>query len=78
MEVGAPVWALVQEEDSLLSGLVTETFTLPPVSEFWSPLLYIIPLQLFTYYLAVARGTHPDLFQQDNPKQAAARRHYDL
>jgi glucosamine--fructose-6-phosphate aminotransferase (isomerizing) len=78
MEVGAPVWALVQEEDSLLSGLVTETFTLPPVSEFWSPLLYVIPLQLFTYYLALARGTHPDLFQQDNPKQAAARRHYDL
>ena len=78
MEVGAPVWALVQEEDSLLSGLVTEIFTLPPVSELWSPLLYVIPLQLFTYYLAVARGTHPDLFQQDNPKQAAARQHYDL
>ena len=78
MEVGAPVWALVQEEDSLLSGLVTETFALPPVSEFWSPLLYVIPLQLFTYYLALARGTHPDLFQQDNPKQAAARQHYEL
>ena len=78
IEVGAPVWALVQEEDSLLSDLATESFTLPALSEFWSPLVYVVPLQLFTYYLALARGTHPDLFQQDNPKQAAARQHYDL
>ena len=77
-EVGAPVWALVQQEDTQLSELAAETFTLPMVSEFWSPLVYVVPLQLFTYYLALARNTHPDLFQQDNPKQAAARRHYDL
>jgi glucosamine--fructose-6-phosphate aminotransferase (isomerizing) len=76
--VDAPVWALVQEGDSLLSNLVTETFTVPNMPEFWSPLAYIVPLQLFTYYLAVARGSNPDLFQQNNPKQAAARRHYDL
>ncbi len=77
-EVGAPVWALVQQEDTQLSELATETFTLPVVSEFWSPLVYVVPLQLFTYYLSLARNTHPDLFQQDNPRQAAARRHYDL
>ena len=51
---------------------------MPEVSEFWSPLVYVLPLQLFTYYLAVARGAHPDLFQQNNPMQAAARRHYEL
>ena len=78
VEVGAPVWALVQEGDELLSGLATESFFLPAVPEFWSPLLYILPLQLFTYYLALSHGTHPDLFQQDNSKQAATRRHYDL
>jgi glucosamine--fructose-6-phosphate aminotransferase (isomerizing) len=76
--VDAPVWALVQEGDSLLSGLATATFTLPTIPEIWSPLVYVVPLQLFTYYLALVRGTHPDLFQQDNPRQAAARRHYDL
>ena len=76
--VGAPVWGLVQEGDSLLSGLSTEQFTLPAVHEFWSPLVYVLPLQLFTYYLAVARGAHPDLFQQNNPRQAAARQHYEL
>ena len=76
--VGAPVWGLVQEGDTLLSDLCTERFTLPVVPEFWSPLVYVLPLQLFTYYLAVARGAHPDLFQQNNPRQAAARRHYEL
>ncbi len=78
MEVGAPVWALVQEGDSLLAGLATETFALPSMPDFWSPFIYVLPLQLFTYYLALARGSHPDLFQQNNERQAAARRHYDL
>ena len=76
--VGAPVWGLVQEGDALLSDLCTERFTLPVVPEFWSPMVYVLPLQLFTYYLAMARGAHPDLFQQNNPRQAAARRHYEL
>ena len=76
--VGASVWALVQEGDTLLSDLCTERFTVPAVPEFWSPIVYVVPLQLFTYYLAVARGAHPDLFQQNNPRQAAARRHYEL
>ena len=74
----APVWALVEEEDSQLSDLATETFPMPSLGEFWSPLVYVVPLQLFTYHLALARGAHPDLLQQDNPKQAAARKHYDL
>ena len=78
LEVGAGVWALVQEGDELLSDLATESFPMPSVAEFWSPLVYVLPLQLFTYNLALARGTHPDLFQQNNEKQAAARRHYDL
>ena len=78
IDVDAPVWALVQEADLLLSDLVTAAFTLPALPEVWSPLVYVVPLQLFTYYLALAKGAHPDLFQQNNPKQAAARQHYDL
>ena len=76
--VGAPVWSLIQQGDALLSDLSTAHFALPEVPEFWSPLVYVLPLQLFTYYLAVARGAHPDLFQQNNPMQASARRHYEL
>ena len=65
--VGAPVWSLLQEGDALLSGLSTEQFILPPVPEFWSPLVYVLPLQLFTYYLAVARGAHPDTLAASAP-----------
>ena len=78
LEVGAPVWALVQDGDVLLSDLATESCNLPSVPEFWSPLLYVLPLQLFAYNLALVKGTHPDLFQEDNARQAAARRHYEL
>jgi len=76
--VEAPVWALVQEGDTQLCSEATAAYHLPVVEELWSPLAYVLPLQLFTYYLSLARGTQPDLFQQDIPKQAAAKTHYDL
>ena len=75
---GAPVWALVQEGDEELSSLASASFAVKPLPEMWSPLACVVPLQLFTYHLALHRGKHPDLFQQDNPKQAAARQHYGL
>ncbi|MDE2845067.1 MAG: SIS domain-containing protein [Chloroflexota bacterium] len=75
---GAPVWALVQEGDEELSALATNSFAMRPLPELWSPLAAVVPLQLFTYHLALHRGRHPDLFQQDNPMQAAARAHYNL
>ena len=75
---GAPVWALVQEGDEELSSLAPATFPMKPLPELWSPLACVVPLQLFTYHLALRRGKHPDLFQQDNPRQAAARVHYNL
>ena len=76
--VDAPVWALVQEGDEELSALVSESFPMPPLAELWTPLAYVVPLQLFTYYLALARDKHPDRFQQDDPAQAEARTHYVL
>ena len=75
---GAPVWALVQEGDEELSSLASTSFAMKPLPELWSPLAWVVPLQLFTYHLALHRGKHPDLFQQDNPRQAAARVHYSL
>ena len=77
-ELGSPVWALVEQGDRELSGLATETFTVDAVPELWSPLVYVLPLQLFTYYVALARECHPDLFHQDSPIHAAAHVHYDL
>ena len=75
---GAPVWALVWEGDEELASLASASFAMKPMPELWSPLACVVPLQLFTYQLALHRGKHPDLFQQDNPKQAAARTHYNL
>lgn len=76
--VDAPVWALTAAGDGELSGLAAESFGLLPLAELWTPLAYAAPLQLFTYYLALARGKNPDRFQQDNARQAAARAHYEL
>ena len=77
-EIGAPVWALVQEGDEELASLVNEVTALPAVDEIWSPFLYVLPLQLLTYYLALAKGCQPDRFRRDDPAFAAAHSHYVL
>ena len=77
-ELGAPVWALTNRHESDLADAGAITFPLPDCPAYLMPITSVVPLQLFTYHLALARGTHPDLFQQDDPLQAAARTHYDL
>lgn len=77
-ELGAPVWTLTNRVDTALADAGAITFPLPACPEYLMPIASVVPLQLFTYHLALARGTHPDLFQQDDPQQAAARTHYDL
>ncbi len=59
-EVGAALVALAPEDDRDLAALATETIAIPPVSELLSPILTVVPLQLFTYHLALARGVNPD------------------
>jgi glucosamine--fructose-6-phosphate aminotransferase (isomerizing) len=76
--LGTPVWALSNRTDSELADASARIFPLPDTPSYLAPIASVVPLQLFTYRLALARGTHPDLFQQDLPGQAAARVHYDL
>ena len=76
--LGTPVWALSNRTDSELADAGARIFPLPDTPSYLAPIASVVPLQLFTYHLALARGTHPDLFQQDLPGQAAARVHYDL
>ena len=76
--LGAPVWALSNRPDAELTDAGARVFALPDTPSTLTPIASVVPLQLFTYHLALARGTHPDLFQQDIPGQAAARVHYDL
>jgi glutamine---fructose-6-phosphate transaminase (isomerizing) len=46
--------------------------TVPEVPELFSALSCIVPLQLFAYHLALARGTNPDSFRGDDPRFARA------
>src|SRR2546428_4825641 len=68
-EVGAPVVALVREDDRAIAPLAAETIAIPPVSELLSPLLTVVPPQAFTYHLALRRaGTPPTI--PDRPPRA--------
>ncbi|HKW88193.1 MAG TPA: SIS domain-containing protein [Candidatus Acidoferrales bacterium] len=49
----------------------------PAVEQWLSPFVFLVPLQLFTYFLALARETNPDCGRQDQPAHARARQqHY--
>jgi glucosamine--fructose-6-phosphate aminotransferase (isomerizing) len=72
-EVGAPVVALAREDDRELGALAAETIALPEIDELLSPILTIVPLQLFIYHTAVHRGVNPDLTRADDPAYGRAR-----
>ena len=77
-ELGVPVWSLVQEDDRELNDLSAEFFAMGDLPELWTPLVYVVPLQLFTYFIALHKECNPDVFHQDDPRHIAARRHYSL
>ncbi|MCK4428855.1 MAG: glutamine--fructose-6-phosphate aminotransferase, partial [Candidatus Aenigmarchaeota archaeon] len=47
----------VSDTDNLVFDAVLK---IPKVEEIFYPIVSVIPLQLFAYYLAVARGNNPD------------------
>jgi glutamine---fructose-6-phosphate transaminase (isomerizing) len=49
-----------------------EVVGVPWVPEPFAALTCLLPLQLFTYHLALARGTNPDNFRADDPRFARA------
>src|SRR5207249_10966253 len=53
---GSPVIAVATEGDQHVSRLATHTIFIPAASELLSPILEIVPLQIFAYYMAVYRG----------------------
>jgi glucosamine--fructose-6-phosphate aminotransferase (isomerizing) len=58
---GARVISLVDEQDGEITSLSDETITLPPgIPSLLTPIIYIIPLQLFAYYMSVGKGYDPD------------------
>jgi glutamine---fructose-6-phosphate transaminase (isomerizing) len=52
--------AIVTQGDNGLKSMVADVFEIPKSEPIVSPLLAIIPLQLFAYYVAIARGCDVD------------------
>ena len=75
---GAGLAALVAETDEEMAAVADNVLVLPSVTEALSPIVYVVPLQLFTYWLALDRGRNPDTFRLDDPTHQAAREHYSL
>jgi glucosamine--fructose-6-phosphate aminotransferase (isomerizing) len=57
---GGPVIAIAAEGDKDVARLADDVIYVPPVEEFLSPLVNIIPLQLLAYHIAVLRGCNVD------------------
>jgi len=77
-EIGTPVFGLVEEGDTEISSLCAHTVTLPAIPELLTPILAAVPLQLFTYHLALKRGTNPDTMRGDQPAHGRARAGFSL
>ena len=57
---GGRVIAVITEGDGEIGRLADATFPIPETIDLLTPLLTIIPLQLFAYYVAVKRGCNVD------------------
>jgi glutamine---fructose-6-phosphate transaminase (isomerizing) len=60
------VLAVITEGDDVIAGMADDIMTIPMTDELISPLLSVIPLQLFACYLGMAKG-----FDVDKPRNLA-------
>jgi len=59
---GASIIVITEEGDEEIKSLADDYIEIVKgVPEVLSPILYIIPLQLFAYYMAIERGLDPDM-----------------
>jgi glucosamine--fructose-6-phosphate aminotransferase (isomerizing) len=58
---GASIIAIIEEGDKEIKALADDHIEIvKSMPEILSPIMYVIPLQLFAYYMAVERGLDPD------------------
>ena len=57
---GARIISLADEQDKDVVSLSDEIVKLPGIPSVLSPIVYVIPLQLFAYYMSVKKGNNPD------------------
>jgi glucosamine--fructose-6-phosphate aminotransferase (isomerizing) len=71
-EIGAAYAVVSDGTPAALRAGAAGWWTVPAVPEPLSALSCLVPLQLFAYHLALARGTNPDAFRLDDPRFARA------
>jgi glucosamine--fructose-6-phosphate aminotransferase (isomerizing) len=57
---GAAVGVITWEDTDRFNSIADEIFRIPPTVDSFSPMLSVIPAQLFAYYCSVQRGLDPD------------------
>ncbi len=59
---GASITAIIEEGDEEIKKVVDDYVEVPKgVPEILSPIAYVVPLQLFAYYMAIEHGHNPDM-----------------
>jgi glutamine---fructose-6-phosphate transaminase (isomerizing) len=54
------VIAIITEGDDIIPAMADDVFVVPPADEIVAPVLSVVPLQLLSYYMGVARGCDVD------------------
>jgi glucosamine--fructose-6-phosphate aminotransferase (isomerizing) len=67
-EIGARPIVVDDGSAAIPADGLAARWSVPPVPEPFAALTCAVPLQLFAYHLALARGTNPDSFRLDDPK----------
>jgi glucosamine--fructose-6-phosphate aminotransferase (isomerizing) len=57
---GAATLVITQDSTGYFTKIANDVFIIPEVSDAFSPVLSIIPAQLFAYYCSIQRGNNPD------------------
>ncbi len=76
--VGGRTVGIVEQGDAQIAPLVRTAIFMPPTPEPLTPIVYLAPLQLFTYWLALEHSRNPDTFRLDDPLHQKAREGYQL
>lgn len=63
---GGPIVALANEDGEHIKSLTADVMYVPRTAEILEPLLNVVPLQLFAYYVGVSKG-----FDVDKPRNLA-------
>jgi glucosamine--fructose-6-phosphate aminotransferase (isomerizing) len=57
---GAKVIAIANQDDEQIAGLASDCIRVPAASEYLLPILEVVPLQLFSYFMAIEHGVDVD------------------